>query len=116
MAQRSRSKYGNVKTVVDGITFDSKAEATRYSELRMLEKAGKISKLTLQPAFVIITPGRDWLGKERGPIRYVADFAYYEDDEHVVEEVKGRATPLYKLKARLFRAQYPDKVYKVIRV
>ena len=31
-----RSKYGNRKTVVDGVKFDSQAEARRWQELQML--------------------------------------------------------------------------------
>jgi len=36
-------KYGNKKTVVDGITFDSMREANRYRELKLLERAGKVT-------------------------------------------------------------------------
>ena len=39
------SKFGNVRTSVDNITFASKAEARRYQELRLLEKAGEIEKM-----------------------------------------------------------------------
>ncbi|MBN1114444.1 MAG: DUF1064 domain-containing protein, partial [Oligoflexia bacterium] len=49
-----KNKYKNVKTTVDGITFDSKKEADRYSELKLLERAGKIKDLILQPKFEII--------------------------------------------------------------
>ena len=45
------SKYRNIKTEVDGIVFDSKAEARRYAELRLLEKANEISDLRLQYPF-----------------------------------------------------------------
>lgn len=44
-----RHKFGAVATVVDGHTFPSKAEARRYQELRLLEKAGQITKLRLRP-------------------------------------------------------------------
>lgn len=40
-----KSKYGAVKTEVDGIMFDSKREASRYQELRLLEQAGEIANL-----------------------------------------------------------------------
>ena len=46
-----RSKYGARKTIVDGITFDSKKEANRYRELKLLEDAGEIEKLKMQVAF-----------------------------------------------------------------
>ena len=47
------SKYRNVKTEVDGILFASKKEARRYSELKLLERAGEIAHLELQPRIKI---------------------------------------------------------------
>lgn len=47
------NKYGNIKTVIDGIKFDSKRESERYLELKLLEKAGEISDLKLQPRFIL---------------------------------------------------------------
>lgn len=41
------SKYGAVKTKVNGIVFDSMLEAKRYKQLMMLEKAGEIQNLLL---------------------------------------------------------------------
>lgn len=49
-----KSKYGAVKTEVDGIKFDSKREASRYQELRLLEQAGEITNLLLQVPFELI--------------------------------------------------------------
>ena len=97
-------KYGNVKTVVDGIKFDSKAEARRYGELLLLEKAGKILNLQLQVAFEL-WPGVKYPSAKRATpaCRYVADFSYFEviTDallRFVVEDVKGMKTAVYKLK------------------
>jgi hypothetical protein len=95
-----RHKYGAQKTVVDGITFASKAEAARYGELRMLERGKAIRDLTLQPRFPLVVNGRK-VGT------YVADFAYHgADDVRVVEDVKGVRTPVYLLKRKLFEALY----------
>ena len=47
-------KYGNSKTKVDGIVFDSQLEARRYSELKLLLRAGKIRDLQLQKSFEVI--------------------------------------------------------------
>ena len=33
-------KYHNTKTFINGIKFDSKLEARRYTELKLLEKQG----------------------------------------------------------------------------
>ena len=46
-------KYGNQKVIIDGIKFDSKAEAERYKELKILERAGKIRGLRLQPKYLL---------------------------------------------------------------
>ena len=51
------SKYGNRKTEVDGIVFDSKKEAERYRDLKLLERAGDIRELVLQPSFVLNVNG-----------------------------------------------------------
>ena len=46
-------KYGNKKTIVDGFGFDSKLEAKRYNELKMLLRSGVITDLTLQKVFLL---------------------------------------------------------------
>ena len=94
-------KYHNKKTEVDGIVFDSKREAERYKELKLMEKAGVISGLTRQQAFTLI-PAQRIGGKvvERSVV-YVADFCYYQDGEYVVEDSKGYKTPEYKIKRKL---------------
>ena len=93
------SKYKNQKTVLDGITFDSKKESTRYAELMMLQRAGLIQNLRLQVPFELI-PKQDG---ERA-VKYIADFVYDEGDETVVEDTKSeitRANPTYILKRKL---------------
>ena len=50
----TKSKYSNRKVNIDGITFDSKKEANRYRELKLLEKVGEISNLVLQPVYVLL--------------------------------------------------------------
>lgn len=94
-------KYGNKKTVVDGIIFDSKREADRYRELRAWEKAGVIYGLTRQQVFTLL-PNQKTDGKvvERA-VTYKADFCYYRDGEYVAEDVKGVRTPDYIIKRKL---------------
>lgn len=72
------SKYGNHKTTVDGITFDSQKEVNRYCELKLLQKAGEITELELQKEFVLI-PNQYIDGKlvER-KCSYKADFYYFD--------------------------------------
>lgn len=93
------SKYGNIKTITsDGIKHDSQKEANRWCELKLLERAGKISGLQRQVKFELI-PKQDG---ERA-IYYIADFVYHnaEDGKMVVEDVKGFRTKEYKLKKRM---------------
>ena len=96
------TKYGNKKTEVDGITFDSKAEARRYGQLKLLERTGAIQCLTLQPVFVLI-PSVTIQSRKRPAIKYKADFQYIEDGRPVVEDVKGMRTPVYNLKRHLMK-------------
>lgn len=96
------SKYRNKKTVMDGITFDSAAEARRYVDLKALEKAGHISFLACQVPFEV-APGVMIQGARRKSpaVRYVADFVYLQGGIQVVEDVKGALTAIYKLKRHL---------------
>ena len=100
-AKRSvKSKYRNVKTVLDGITFDSKAEARRYAQLKIQEMAGEITELTLQPVYEL-APAVVIEGRKRPAIRYKADFEYMRGSHIVIEDVKGVATPVYRIKRHL---------------
>lgn len=99
---KNKSKYHAKKTVVDGITFDSKKEAKRYLELKAMEKVGSIQNLQLQVPFILIEKSK--YGRS---IKYVADFVYYnKNGSKVVEDVKGVKTPVYKLKKRLMAEKY----------
>jgi len=106
--KRRRSKYNAKKTVVDGITFDSKAEARRYGELKLLERAGLISKLKLQPKYVLIPAYTNGNGRKIRAMHYIADFEYYDHERKriVIEDVKGHKTREYKLKKKLFEKRY----------
>lgn len=107
------TKYNSKKTIVDGIEFDSKKEANRYCELNLLESAGEIKNLQLQPRF-ILQESFKYQGKTERKIEYVADFMYEEKDgQVVVEDTKGFKTDVYKLKRKLFLKKYGDK-YKFI--
>lgn len=100
-----KNKYSAIKTEVDGIKFDSKAEARRYQNLRLLEKAGEISELSLQPRYDLVVNG-----KKCG--FYKADFKYIENGKEVVEDVKGITTTVYKLKKKLVKAIYGIDIYE----
>lgn len=108
------SKYHSRKTVVDGITFDSKAEAERYSDLKLLERAGFISSLVLQPEFEL-QPKFHKNGKTYRSITYRADFSYTEQGKTIIEDVKGMETKEFKLKRKLFEYRYPDLTIREIK-
>jgi hypothetical protein len=113
-----RSKYGAKPMVVDGFRFDSTREARRYSELRLLEKAGLIRDLQLQPRFPL------WiveLWRPYGEVQtcgyYTADFRYVDAETAatVVEDVKSgpTKTAAYRLRKRLVEAIHGVKIIEV---
>ena len=90
-----KHKYSARPTIVDGIKFASAKEARRYGELRLLQTAGKISQLELQPRFKLVIQET-----------YVADFRYVELGETVVEDAKGFMTSEYKRKRKAMKIQH----------
>lgn len=102
------NKYHARKTVVDGITFDSRAEAARYTELKLLERAGEISSLVLQPEFELI-PGYTKNGRKVRAVKYRADFQYTDlAGRTVIEDVKGVRTKEFAIKKKIFEWKYPE--------
>lgn len=111
-------KYHNTKTVADGIKFDSKLEAERYTQLKILERAGVIRDLELHPEYELIPlfrkNGRTW----RRAV-YKADFRYIlcEDDKTIIEDVKGSTamiTDVFRLKQKLFEYLYPELAISIV--
>ena len=94
-----RSKYYAIPTMIDGIRFDSKREAARYGELRLLERLGEITDLRCQPRYELAV-----LGMRLG--EYRADFAYTRHGQVQCEDVKGFDTPLSRWKRKHVQAQY----------
>ena len=97
-------KYGNQKTRVCGITFDSKREAERYLILQDMQRRGEITELALQVPFELIPAQKDDAGRvaERA-VTYIADFVYWTPDGFVVEDAKGCKTEVYRIKKKLMR-------------
>ncbi len=132
-ARGQRAKCGNVKVTVDGIEFDSKKEARRYCELQLLLQAGKISDLELQKEFELIPaqyetfPRYGKTGKrlqdgkrciEKSCV-YKADFAYKQDGQQIVEDVKGYRDPAsaayakFVIKRKLLLWRYGIKITEI---
>jgi hypothetical protein len=91
----AKHKYRANPTTVDGIRFASAKEARRYSELKLLVRAGKITELRLQPKFKLVIEET-----------YIADFEYIENGKLVVEDVKGFLTGTYRRKRRAMKKQH----------
>lgn len=121
-----RPKYKNHKTVIDGITFDSKKEAHRYQELKLAEQAGAIADLQRQVRFELIPVQRepDSRGSRGGVIKgkvierkveYVADFVYtdIETGETVVEDTKGIRTKDFIIKRKLMLYMHGIRVREI---
>lgn len=109
MKTRHRSKYSNRKTTTpDGISHDSKREASRWLELVALEKTGVISGLKRQVAFELAPSVKLQGDKRRKPaLKYVCDFTYYENGKFIVEDVKApfiRKETIFRMKQHLMKS------------
>ena len=120
------SKYKNRKVLYNGMVFDSKKEKDRYIELSLLEKAGKIKRLKRQVEYLLIPAQFGMVTGENGKRKrvcleracnYVADFTYYENDELVVEDVKGMkkggAYSVFVIKRKLMLEKYGIRVREI---
>lgn len=102
----SPHKYHATPKMVDGHRFASQAEAKRYTQLRLMERAGGITGLTLQPRFALVVNGVTIC-------HYVADFQYQEHGAVIIEDVKGMVTPVYTIKKKLMRALLDIEIREV---
>lgn len=107
------SKYHSKKTMIDNITFDSKKEAQRYQELKILQNQGIIKDLELQPKFELQVKFKTKDGQSIRAINYIADFRYFDSkiNRIVVEDCKGFRTKDFNIKYKLFLYKYPEYVY-----
>lgn len=67
--------------------------------MKLLQRAGQINNLTLQPKFPLIVNGVKVCS-------YLGDFSYFEKDSRVIEDVKSEPTktPVYRVKIKLLKA------------
>lgn len=115
------NKYHSKKTrLSDGTVFDSRKEARRWQQLRLLESRGEIQDLKRQVEYELV-PNQyeiverysDKTGKRlkdekrlaERRVCYVADFVYTKDGEIVVEDTKSPVTRTkdYIIKRKLMR-------------
>lgn len=125
------NKYGNKKVIIDGLVFDSKREAKRYKELKLLERCGAIKDLKRQVTFELIPVQREkstrvyTKGRKKGQpiegkviekaVTYIADFTYIDSatGKMVVEDSKGMRTRDYILKRKLMLYIHGIKIQEV---
>lgn len=125
----ANNKYGvapKSQREADGVTFHSKAERLHYQELKLLQKAGVIAGIRLQPRykFKVGYWRDDFAYRMEKPMTYVGDFEYtiekakeypyatVKDGDVIVDDVKGAITKEFKIKKELFRYFYPE--YKLV--
>lgn len=113
----SKNKYGAKKVTVDGILFHSKREAAYYGQLKMMKAAGMISAFDRQYVFHLFAqdggPGRT---TGTGIGKHIVDFlVIFPDGRREVHEVKGMETDVFKLKRKIFEANYPQIKYVIIK-
>lgn len=100
---RTKRKYNNRPTEIDGIMFDSEKEARRWKELKLLESLGEISELERQKKFEL-QPAFRHEGHRIQPINYICDFYYRQGDKYIVEDVKSPVTAnnqVYRIKKKM---------------
>lgn len=115
-------KYKNKSIVAHGIKWDSQSELARYEELLELEKENQIKKLkphSKEICFVLLESCsyKDLEGKvkKQRPITYTPDFVYTMHGVTIAEDVKGMVTDSFRLKAKMFRARYPNIILRIIK-
>ena len=109
------NKHKAVKREYNGMTFDSGRELKRWQELELMQKAGVITCLRRQVAFVlaesVTLPDENGNQRKKPDIRYVADFVYCDSgiSRDIVEDAKSphlRKNPVFRLKIHLMKLRY----------
>lgn len=103
ITENFKSKYHNLKPVIDEITFDSIDESKFYLVVKQMKKDKVIKSFELQKRYELLPAFVDHSGKKTRKMEYIADFVlYYPDDTIRVIDVKGIETSDFKLKRKLF--------------
>ncbi len=102
-----RHKYNAVPAVIDGIRFDSKAEARQYQTLKVLEGMGLVTELRLQPRYELQAKFTDAQGVKHRAVSYCGDFEFMRDRVRICADVKGIRTAAFNMKWKLVIQKYP---------
>lgn len=96
------TKYHSRKTMLDGMEFDSRREANRYAELKLLQRAGEISDLRTQVKYTLIPAQKKPSGGTERACTYTADFVYRDKrGREIAEDAKGVRTQQYIIRRKL---------------
>ncbi len=114
-AIRGTGKYNNQPVELDGMRFDSTAEAARWQQLVMLQDAGVISELQFHPRYELLPAYDKPNGEHIRPIYYEGDMQYIENGVVVCEDVKGYETDVYLLKAKMMGYYHPEVELRVVK-
>lgn len=107
----AKRNFGAIKTTVDGITFDSKGEANRYRELKLLQDAGEIRNLRPHPQYPLKNAHVQIKGLNNRQLIYTADFEYITKEGQLkIEDFKGHMTRAAALRIAVFQSLYGLKV------
>ena len=134
------NKYHAKKTKIDGILFDSHAEAKYYIGLKILRDAGEILTIECHPKYVfqpayrkccgIIHHGKDEMHapskdlcpdcgkkmKAESALFYEADFRVtFRDGHQEVIDVKGVRTRAFERSRKMFEYRYPHLTLKIVK-
>lgn len=109
------NKFGAKRTKVGMITFHSKTEADFYSRLHLLQKAGSITKMELQPKYLLQEAFVARNGEKHQAIYYLADFeVVFPDGIIKLYDTKGQKTEEYNIKKKLLLWRYPDLLFEEV--
>ena len=110
-----KHKYNAQTVEIEGHIFPSQKEANYYCDLKLLLRAGEITKIELQPRFTLEEGRRLKNGKWLRKREYVADFRItYRNGHEQVIDTKGYRTRVYKRKIKEFKDKYPDIDFKEV--
>lgn len=114
--EKSHGKYNNRKVHVDGYVLGSIDEYDRYCELKLMQRAGEIRDLRVHTRWELLAKFRRKDSVFQRAITYEDDFNYVETDtdNFVVEDVKGARTQVFRIKEKLFRANYPEFDFRIV--
>ena len=105
---KRKNKYGAIKTMRDGVLFDSKLEAFHYDNLKLLQLAGEIRDLELQHEMPLK------IGDAQICI-YIADYRYFDIKEAkwVISDAKGIETDVFRIKWKIAQVLHPENIYEL---